>query len=167
MRNLILLFMVSAVLFGCGTQKKELVDKTGNFNSPHPDAMKAVSVSGEAMDILKGQVFLTSDLLVFDNYLVIQKAAAYPHYFELYDTHSGEQLTAFGLQGNGPKELPDRGKTSIVSRKNNILGVSIPNDGGAYYEISLDSVLRDSTYLPAPLMHFDYAFRICQYYQMI
>jgi hypothetical protein len=152
----ILLLALIFCLASCDGSPARVSDRTGNLSTSNPDALKAIPVKGTKTGILdEGEVFSTADALLFGDILIIGMAVANPYYFKAYDVEKEEAITNFGLQGIGPKEIPDFTRMSVSSKEQKVLGITVPNYDGKYYEVYLDSLIEDPSYFPSSTLNFE------------
>lgn len=152
----ILLLALIFCLASCDGSPARVSDRTGNLSTSNPNELRATPVKGTKTGILdEGEVFSTADALLFGGILIIGMGVASPYYFKAYDVEKEEAITSFGLQGIGPKEIPDFTRMSVSSKEQKVLGITVPNYDGKYYEVYLDSLIENPSYFPASALNFE------------
>lgn len=132
---------VLTIVLVCITSTFSCSNKS-DFN--HFEKIESIKLQGEQVDILREGVSSASNLFIYDSILVIHRSVPYPYYFEAYNLNSGSFIKEFGLQGNGPNELPDYGNSF---RYKDRLAIVIPNAGNALYESEIRDLMdNDSSY---------------------
>ncbi|GHE52245.1 BF3164 family lipoprotein [Roseivirga thermotolerans] len=125
---------IAILFFGCKEEKVL-------FDQSDIEVPKVFKLSPDnSWDFLRNELSPIRDLILKDSLLIINKIFPGPFYYSVYNIRTAEKLVEFGVQGQGPEELPDYSNANLNSKNADILEIIVPNAGGAIYSVDLKSL---------------------------
>ncbi|WP_420385124.1 BF3164 family lipoprotein [Roseivirga sp.] len=96
--------------------------------------------SDNSWDFLRNELSPIRDLVLKDSLLIVNKIFPGPFYYSVYNTRTAEKFVEFGVQGQGPEELPDYSNANLNNKEADLLEIIVPNAGGVIYSVDLKSL---------------------------
>lgn len=129
--------LLSVFLFTCTENKHSLLNEIDDSGE-----VKAVEINHEEEIRLFGDdLSFFSDLIIIDSLLIVNKLLPNPYFYTLYDLKNKRSILSFGRQGQGPGEFSSFSTASVLSFKNRVLELLVPNEGGVVYSVKIDSLM--------------------------
>ena len=136
------LFLVLLLTLIACSQKSDITNWE-IYSESDFEELPSISLTGNPLPINSDKLNTAYSMFSQDSLLIVNKLVASPTFIEILDIRNGENVARFGELGGGPLEFPTFIKPKNIKSKEGYISINIPNDDGAYYEISTQSIINN------------------------